>query len=87
MTKLEQLVDEFSREMLEKLQGKKQSGWSGWNNKRRFSDATCRTRLLEHLGRALEDPGQWPDVANFCAFLWWRTRKKPLRPESLDEPA
>ncbi len=73
--KLQTLVDEFSKEMLDTLEGKELEGWRGWNWKR-FSKRSLETRLQEHVARAIQDPEQWIDVANFCAFLWWRARKE-----------
>ncbi len=74
-TQLEQLVEKFSAGMLAKLNQQKDRGWTGWRNRQRFPDHVIVERLLSHVGKALHDPKQWIDVANFAAFLWWRSRK------------
>lgn len=69
---LKGLVDGFAKAMRSKLLAKSRDGWSGWEH---CSEDELERRLLEHLARALRDPNQWVDVANFCAFLWWQHQR------------
>ena len=67
---LEKLVERFSGAMLEKLKAKRRSGYTGWD--RRIPAEDLERRLADHMVRAIHDPKQWVDVANFAAFLWYR---------------
>lgn len=65
---IETLVDTFAAKMLSKLTYKRDSGWSGWGDRR--SRTQFERRLLKHAERAIAgEKGQWVDVANFAAFL------------------
>ena len=70
-TELRRLVTEFSSEMRSKLAAKADAGWCGWNAMN-LPDSVLEEKLFAHAARAMRDPKQWVDVANFAAFLWRR---------------
>ena len=68
---LQMVVREFGAVMLAKLQTKRLRGFTGWNATN-LPDSVLERGLMDHVARAMRDPKQWIDVANFAAFLWWR---------------
>ena len=60
---LDDLVDEFAKEMKEKLHRKFYQRWTGWRAK--YNKEEFEKKLFHH---AVE--GQMVDTANFAAFIW-----------------
>ena len=62
------MVDDFARQMKEKLLAKEKDGWTGWRETHYRSN--FQRRLVAHAIEAIQgDNRQWVDVANFAAFL------------------
>jgi hypothetical protein len=72
-SELRKLVRDFSAEMREKLLAKADRGWRGWNAT--YYREIFRSLLVEHVSK-----GDWVDVANFAAFLWYLDQRAPKRP-------
>lgn len=70
---IKQLVNQFSEAMRARLYYKgRVDQFSGWDTAR-FSERELIDRLLSQVVRAQKEPHRWIDVANFAAFLWWRS--------------
>ena len=69
---LADMVKGFSQAMLTKLCEKEKDGWHGWRQIK--NEAQFMRRLNEHVMKAL-DSGDYVDVANFAAFLWYIRKK------------
>lgn len=64
-------VDEFAREMRDKLITKACHDWSGWDAKGLGWKLDCQDRMLTHVAKVMRGvPGQEADVANFAMFHW-----------------
>ncbi len=63
-------VLDFSGQMREKLQKKREQGYSGWDDPEK-----CSTELLSNLLREHVEKGDPVDVANFCMMLHMRGDK------------
>jgi len=57
----------FLHEMEKRIHEKQRNGWTGWNDKVRFSDANIKKRINDNLGR-----GDYVDAANLAMILWAR---------------
>lgn len=87
-TDLRALVRDFSSEMRQKLLSKEDDGWFGWDDvyaERHKLPRRLQEALMSHVVRAIDDPKQWIDVANFAAFLWNLATREPV-PEETNQP-
>jgi len=66
--RLQAAVNDFSKEMKRKLLQKKDRGFEGWDC---INSENGQLKLMTHFVRAIKDPEQWVDVANFAMFLWY----------------
>ena len=67
--RLQTAVNDFAKEMKVKLLRKKAQGFEGWDF---IGSENAQLKLMKHFVRAIRDPEQWVDVANFAMFLWYR---------------
>jgi len=63
------LVDRLAQAMKERLAQQALRGWTGWQDP--VHVPSFRGRLHRNA-----DAGDWIDVANFAAFLWWHKRER-----------
>ena len=70
--RLGRMVDRFAVAMKVKLRKKAQEGYGGWDDPVKFPDKNLHEGLFRHVER-----GDWIDIANFAAMIWYRqqTRK------------
>ena len=64
------LVDQFAKEMKERIRTKTEQGIDGWNNP--AFEQIIRDRVLLRAGtvRAEDNPQECLDLANYAMFVW-----------------
>lgn len=72
---LSEMVSDFAKAMMRKLESKLQDGYHGWNKPKKFTTQILEDKLKEHAERVI-DTENMIDISNLAAMIWWRRKKE-----------